>query len=88
MGGRLVLSGRHLRFEPDGDGARRRPEVLETVDVKRIDRRWTKLLGFLPVAPNVMDVVMRNGQRFSFTVGGRKAWIEAISDAQAETPKG
>lgn len=82
--GKLVLDGRHLRFQPT-EG---KPEVIEVVDIKRIDRAWTKLGGVVPVLPNDMHVVMRNGQTFAFTVSGRKAWIAELSYAQADTPKG
>lgn len=83
--GRLVLDGRRLRFEPDAGDAQRR---LDITDIKRLERTWTKVLGALPVAPNGLDVVMRNGERFCFTVAGRKAWIEAIEHARADTPRG
>jgi hypothetical protein len=86
--GKLELDGRKLIFRPDPGNGQRREASIEIVDIKRINRTWTKLLGLIPLVPNGMDVVMRNGETFAFTVNGRKAWIEEISIAQADTPKG
>ena len=87
VGGQLILEGRHLRFEPHEVNVQGRPEVLEVVDIRRIDRTWTKAFGAIPLAPNAMRVVMFNGDTFTFTVTGRKAWIEALSASHADTPK-
>ena len=88
VGGKLALDGRRLRFQPHRANAQRDQEVIEITDIKRIDRAWTKLLGVVPIAPNGMDVVMRNGETFRFTVSGRKDWIQTIEHARADTPRG
>ncbi len=88
VGGKLVLDGRYLRFEPHKVNVQRGPVVIHITDIKRLRPAWTKFLGAIPLAPNGLDVEMRNGEVFHFTVGGRKAWIQEIEYAFADTPRG
>ena len=88
VGGKLELDGRALRFLPHKLNVQRSPVVLYVTDIKRLAPAWTKLFGVFPVAPNGLDVTMRNNEVWHFTVTGRKEWIREIEAVFDDTRVG
>ena len=54
-------------------------------DIKAITPVWTKLFGFIPLLPNAMKIVTSDKSEHTFTVFGRKKWIEKILTAKDST---
>ncbi|MDO9356577.1 MAG: hypothetical protein Q7T55_22960 [Solirubrobacteraceae bacterium] len=78
VGGKLELDGKQLRFVPHDLNVQRDQVALYITDIKQLRPAWTKFLGIVPLAPNGLDVEMRNREVWHFTVGGRKDWIREI----------
>jgi hypothetical protein len=85
VGGKLELDGKQLRFAPHGGNVQRDQVGLYITDIKQLRPAWTKFLGVIPLAPNGLDVEMRNGEVWHFTVSGRKAWIREIEQVFDDT---
>lgn len=84
VGGHLRLTTRTLRFTPHRLNVQ--TEVTEYPVDAVVGARpvWTKVFGFLPLAPNSVAVDFADGSEQRFVVPRRGPWIEAILSAARE----
>ncbi len=84
IGGKLYLTNERLVFEPHGLNIQKQKVKISLSDIYSVETRWTKFLGFLPLAPNAFIVCRQDGIFWSFTVNKRKNWIKKINEAKSK----
>ena len=85
VGGRLYLTTQRLLFESHAFNIRTGPTIIYFQDISDVEPSWTKFLGLIPLAPNSIKVVSREGREHSFVVSGRDEWIRAIESQSTKT---
>lgn len=78
VGGRLHLTDRRLIFESHAFNVQTGVTVISLVNIKSVEKTWTRFLGLIPLAPTSIAVAHAAGETFNFVVNGRDAWIAAI----------
>lgn len=82
-GGKLILTNQRVIFEANRLNISTGEQVINLSDVTKVEKGWTKFLGFLPLFPNAVLVTISSGKRFRFALWGRKKWAEEILKAKA-----
>jgi hypothetical protein len=85
VGGRLFLTDRRLIFEAHIFNAQRGGDQIQLSQIEEMEPSWTRLFGVIPVAPGAVCVRMDGGSQHHLVVRGRRNWIQAVQDAQAES---
>jgi len=82
VGGRLCLTNRRLIFEAHRFNVQTGTTEVELSDIQSSRPCWALLLGLVPVWPNALVVLTKQGSKYRFTVWGRHAWIAEIEAQQ------
>lgn len=82
VGGKLHLTDQRLVFESHGANIQRGNLELAVHEVVELRPVWTKFLNLIPLAPNSLEVVTRDGAEHRFVLGGRSSWRTAIEQAR------
>ena len=81
-GGKLILTNQRVIFEAHRFNISRGEQLIDLMDITKVEKAWTKFLGFIPLFPNAVLVTVSNGKRFRFALWGRKKWAKAILEAK------
>jgi len=84
VGGRLFLTNTRLAFASHAFNVQTGPTEIPLAAIRQVTPCWTKVLGFLPIAPNSVSVSTDQGE-LRFVVHGRSEWAAAIQLARAAT---
>jgi hypothetical protein len=82
FGGKLYLTHRRLVFEPHVATPKCGMEVIPIDEISTVEKRWTKVLRFIPLVPNSLAVTTSEGSEYWFVLFGRDDWESAISGAR------
>lgn len=82
VGGQLFLTDSRLVFASHRFNVQTGAAAIALSDVRSVRPCWTRLLGFLPVAPNSLAVTATSGDH-RFVLSERSVWAEAIQSAVA-----
>src|SRR5687767_7155861 len=80
VGGRLILTGEALHFHPHPFNIQRTPWQTSLEHVTGARKGMAMFLGFLPLAPTGMVVMLDDGTSERFVVWRRTEWIAMIED--------
>jgi hypothetical protein len=83
VGGHAWLTDRRLIFESHRFNIQTGATVIALADVAEVNRAWTKFLNLIPLAPNSVSVVTRDGREHRLVCSGPKKWIAAIEEQRA-----
>jgi len=78
VGGELFLSPTKLKFRPHSLNFNRKNIDIDLLQVKFISKKWNKLFGIFPIAPNMIQVTLENNKTYKFIVWKRDEWIQMI----------
>ena len=81
VSGVLALTTRRLVFQPN-DRDTREPLQVFLHQIQSVEKRLTRVLGFLPLLPTSIAVTVDEGE-YRVVVIGRREWITAIDDQRA-----
>ena len=87
VGGRLYLTTQRLIFESHAFNIQTASTIIYFQDISDVEPAWTKFLDIIPLAPNSIKVVSREGQEHSFVVSDRDEWIRAITSQSTKTDR-
>ena len=88
VGGHLYLTDHRLIFESHAFNIQRGTIILDLADIVAVEPSWARLLGFIPLVPNSIKVVLRSGRDYRFVVSDKSQWIADISAALEKKPGG
>jgi hypothetical protein len=78
VGGKLFLTDQRLIFESHKFNVQTGATEISLSNVMGVKPCWTKFLGIIPLAPNSMAVMTKDGKSRQFVVSRRDSWIEEI----------
>ena len=78
VGGKLCLTNQRLVFEAHTINIQGGTTEVELFNIQSSRPCWTRFLGFIPLFPNSLAVVTRQGEELRFVLYGRHAWALAI----------
>jgi len=78
VGVHLYLTNQRLVFESHRFNVQTGVTVIPRSSITKVEKRWTKFLNLIPLAPNSIGVGIDGAKEERFVVTGRKAWIEAL----------
>lgn len=79
VGGHLYLTNHRLIFESHRFNVQSGASEIDLSDIQRMEKCWTKFLGFIPSMPNSLAVYTKQEKEFRFVLFNRDAWITAIN---------
>lgn len=83
VGGKLYLTNQRLIFESHDFNFQTGPTFINLSDITESGIGRTMVFNLFRLTPNMFYVVS-NGQRFEFTVYGRKDWKTVLDDAKTK----
>lgn len=88
VGGRLYLTNQRLVFEPHKFNVQGGITEIALANIRSAEKCWTKFLGVLPLFPNSLAILTKEGQALRFVLSGRGAWLAALETLKGNTPSG
>ena len=82
VGGKLYLTNQRLVFEAHLINVQRGVTEIGLSDIQSSEKCWTKFAGIVPLVPNSLKVITKQGKEHRFALYGRQAWAAAIEVAQ------
>lgn len=79
VGGRLYLTNQRLVFESHRFNIQTGPTIIPLDSVTGIRKCWTRFLDLVPLFPNSVSILTKEGTEYRFVLNNRRAWIEAIN---------
>lgn len=86
VGGHAYLTERRLVFESHQFNVQRGATAIALDQVAEVRPVWTKFLNLIPLAPNSVSLVLRDGQEHRMVCSGRAKWIAAIEEQRTQGP--
>jgi cell wall assembly regulator SMI1 len=83
VGGQLYLTNQRLIFNSHKFNVQRGPTVVDLQEVEAARPCWTRLLGLIPLAPNSLELQLRDGLKLRFVLNNRKNWKTHLEQASA-----
>lgn len=83
VGGKLYLTNQRIIFESHNFNIQGGTNEIELSSIQSINKCWTKFLGIIPLLPNSLAVLTKQGTEYRFVLFGRDVWKAAI-EAQKE----
>jgi len=77
-GGHLRLTTSKLIFTPHSLNDTSEITEIPLSDISRLEECWTKLLGIIPIVPNILNIHTHAGEEFKFQVLKRSMWITLL----------
>ena len=78
VGGKLSLTNQRLVFKSHNASIQTDLTEIQLTDIASLEKCWIKLLGIIPIMPNLLDVNTKDGKKFSFVLFDRNHWRSAI----------
>ena len=78
VGGKLHLTNQRLIFEAHKFNIQGGKTEVELSKVQTIKNSWTKFLGLIPLLPNSLAVIAKDGKEYHFVLFGRGVWRSEI----------
>jgi hypothetical protein len=80
VGGHLHLTNKRLIFVAHKFNIQTGLTEILLTDVISVHKCWTKLLGKIPIFPNSIRVICRQGKEFKIVLNNRCSWISSIKN--------
>jgi hypothetical protein len=80
VGGHLHLTNKRLIFVAHKFNIQTGVTEIELADVISVHKCWTKLLGKIPIFPNSIRVIVKQGKEFFIVLNNRDSWISSIKN--------
>ncbi len=77
-GGHLRLTTSKLIFTPHSLNTTTDVTEIQLSDISHFEKEWTKLLGIIPMVPNILAIYTHGGEKFRFQVLKRDLWITLL----------
>lgn len=78
IGGKLTLYENQLKFHPHSFNIQKNIVVIDLLNIKSVTQEWNKLLGFVPIIPNILKITLQDECIYKFVVWERNDWINKI----------
>lgn len=78
VGGHLHLTDQRLIFEGHNFNAQSGTSEIPVAELGATELAWTKFLGLIPLVPNTLAVVTKDGADYRFVLGGRRGWKKLL----------
>ena len=83
VGGKLRLTNQRLVFETHAFNVQRGTTEIELSDIASSQPCWTRFLGLIPLAPNSLAVLTKDGKEYRFVLFKRDSWRRDIEAHKA-----
>lgn len=74
IGGKLYLTNQRLVFEAHKLNFQGGSTEIELSSIQSSTKCWTKFLGFIPLMPNSLAILAKDGKEYSFVLFCSGAW--------------